>query len=41
MSDWLIEMLLACFDGVMDLITLGYWSRWQGERRVRLYKEDE
>jgi hypothetical protein len=32
MKDLLIEFVLQMFDGVVDVFTLGAWSRWQGSR---------
>ena len=30
--DHVIEYLLRALDGVLDVVTLGRWSAWQGEK---------
>jgi hypothetical protein len=30
----MIEKLLEIKDFILDLLTFGRWSRWQGEKRV-------
>jgi hypothetical protein len=32
MTELIIEFVLYMVDGVLDLVTLGRWSRWQGEK---------
>lgn len=32
MKDRIMEILLSAFDGVLNLVTLGAWIRWQGSR---------
>ena len=32
--DKLFEMALGLFDLSMDLLTLGWWSRYQGEKHI-------
>ena len=39
MSDWLMEQLLTWRDNLLDLVTLGWWSRHQGEERIVLHRE--
>jgi hypothetical protein len=34
LKDRITELALMWFDGLMDLVTLGKWSRWQGSRVV-------
>lgn len=36
LQDRLAELLLTALDGLIDLITLGVWSRWQGSTVPRL-----
>lgn len=31
-QDRMMELFLSAFDGVMNVVTLGAWSRWQGSR---------
>jgi len=31
-QDLIIEFLLSVLDGVLDVVTFGAWSRWQGSR---------
>lgn len=36
-----MERLLTWFDQVMDFVSFGAWSRWQGEKRVYLRGDDK
>jgi len=42
MKDLIIEFVLSVFDGVMDVLTLGAWTRWQGSRvpNLRVTKKE-
>jgi hypothetical protein len=40
-QDRIMEPILAAFDRLMDLITFGAWSRWQGSRVVDLVVNKE
>ncbi len=39
MNEQITEQLLAWFDRLMDFVTLGWWSRWQGNERIALHRE--
>lgn len=39
-QDRVMEWWLTTLDFVLDLFTLGGWSRWQGERRVWFHRRD-
>ena len=32
LQDRFVELFLAAFDRLMNLVTFGAWSRWQGSR---------
>jgi len=32
MKDLIVEFILSVFDGVMDVLTLRQWTKWQGSR---------
>jgi hypothetical protein len=34
-----MERLLTWFDRLLDFVTLGWWSRWQGNQRIALHRE--
>jgi len=36
--DRLIEILLTAMDKALNAITLGLWNRWQGGKRIHIYK---
>jgi len=36
LQDRFAELLLAAFDRLMDWVTRGTWSRWQGSHKVNL-----
>jgi len=31
-KDLIIEFILSVLDGVLDVLTLRHWSKWQGSR---------
>ena len=33
LQDRFMEAALSVLDGVLNVLTFGFWSRWQGERR--------
>lgn len=37
-QDRMIEVLLTLKDIVLNIVTLGLWGRWQGSKRVAVYK---
>lgn len=37
-QDRLVELWLTLVDRVLDAVTLGWWSRWQGDRRIYIEK---
>lgn len=39
MNDKIMEQLLTWRDILLDLFTLGWWSRHQGEQRIVLHRE--
>lgn len=41
LQDRIIELLLAAFDRLINLLTFGAWSRWQGSREVNCQVKDQ
>ena len=40
-QDRIMETILAAFDRLMDLVTVGAWSLWQGSRVTDLIVNKE
>lgn len=36
-----MEMVLVAKDWLLDLLTFGWWSEWQGSYRIFIYRKDE
>jgi len=39
LQDRFMEMLLSLKDRVLNALSFGWWSRWQGEKLVVVYRE--
>ena len=34
-----IERFFILIDAILDFVTLGWWSCWQGNKRIALHRE--
>lgn len=41
LQDRIIEFVLSIVDWVLNLVTFGAWSRWQGSREVNFQIKDQ